>query len=115
MTRTFPFVLSLVFFSGLIDNVRADILGTAQHFAVLAGSAVTNTGPTLITGNLGVWPGTAVTGFPPGLVTGGTIHAADATAMQAQSDLTTAYNTLAGMALSPSCSVLLDDSCRSSS
>ncbi|MHB8491897.1 MAG: ice-binding family protein [Solirubrobacteraceae bacterium] len=66
-------------------------LGTAGSFAVLAGSTVTNTGPSTITGDLGVSPGTAVTGFPPGTVNG-SIHAADAVAALAQSDLTTAYN-----------------------
>jgi hypothetical protein len=71
-------------------------LGTSQSFAVLGGSTVTNTGATTITGNLGVSPGSSVTGFPPGIVTGGTIHAADAVAGQAQTDLTTAYNTAAG-------------------
>ncbi|MEA2496806.1 MAG: hypothetical protein QOJ29_4717 [Thermoleophilaceae bacterium] len=70
-------------------------LGTADSFAVLAGSTVTNTGPSVITGNLGVSPGTAVTGFPPGKVNG-TIHAADAVAGQAQTDLTTAYDDAAG-------------------
>ncbi len=73
-------------------------LGTAGSFAVLGGSNVTNTGPTLVTGNLGVSPGSAVTGFPPGIVTGGTIHAADAVALQAQADATTAYGSLAGQA-----------------
>jgi len=73
-------------------------LGTADPFAVLAGSTVTNTGATTVHGNLGVWPGTAITGFPPGIVSGGTIHANDAVAMQAQSDLTTAYNFAAGEA-----------------
>src|ERR1051326_5477782 len=71
-------------------------LGTAQNFAVLGGSTVPNTGPSAINGNLGVSPGSSVTGFPPGPVTGGSIHAADAVAAQAQSDLTTAYNTAAG-------------------
>ncbi|MEK6285730.1 MAG: putative Ig domain-containing protein [Acidobacteriota bacterium] len=73
-------------------------LGTAQSFGVLAGSTVTNTGSTTVTGNLGVSPGTAVTGFPPGTVTGGTIHLNDAAAAQAQSDVTTAYNAIAGTA-----------------
>jgi len=73
-------------------------LGTAANFGVLGGSAVTNTGPTVITGDVGVSPGSSVTGFPPGTVVGGTIHAADAAAGQAQSDLTTAYNAAAGTA-----------------
>lgn len=71
-------------------------LGTAEPFAVLAGTpAITNTGPTTITGDVGISPGAAVTGFPPGVVNG-TIHAADAVAIQAQSDLTIAYNDAAG-------------------
>lgn len=73
-------------------------LGTAQSFAVLAGSAATNTGPTIVTGDLGVSPGTAITGFPPGTVVGGAIHAADAVASQAQSDSGAAYVNLAGQA-----------------
>jgi hypothetical protein len=71
------------------------ILRTAAQFAVLAGSTVTNTGPSIVDGDLGVSPDSAITGFPPGIVTG-TIHDADAVAAQAQSDLTTAYNSAAG-------------------
>jgi len=71
-------------------------LGTASSFAVLAGSTVTNTGPSIISGDLGVSPGSAVTGFPPGTVINGVAHAADAVAGQAQADLTTAYNDAAG-------------------
>ena len=71
-------------------------LGTAASFAVLAGTTVTNTGPSVISGDVGVSPGTAVVGFPPGVVNSGTIHAADAVAAQAQADVTTAYNDAAG-------------------
>ena len=66
-------------------------LGTAQSFAVLAGQGVTNTGPTVVDGDLGTRPNPAVTGFPPGTVNGA-IHQADAVALQAKTDLTTAYN-----------------------
>ena len=76
----------------------APTLGTAQNFAVLGGSTVTNTGSSTVNGDLGVSPGTVVSGFPPGLVTGGTIHRADAIALQAQQDVTTAYNALTGQA-----------------
>ena len=64
-------------------------LGTAGNFAVLAGTTVTNTGPTWITGELGVAPGSAVTGFPPG--TSGVQHKGDSVATTAQTNLTAAY------------------------
>ncbi len=62
---------------------------------MLGASTVTNTGPSVVNGGLGVAPGTAIVGFPPGLVNG-TIHAADAAAAQAQADLTAAYADAAG-------------------
>lgn len=68
-------------------------LGTTSTFAVLAGSAVTNTGATTINGDLGVSPGSSVTGSP---TVSGTTHAGNATAATAQTDLTTAYNDAAG-------------------
>ena len=67
------------------------LLGTAANFSVLAGSAVTNTGPTVLASELGVSPGTAITGFPPGIAHGAT-HSADAGASGAQNNLTIAYN-----------------------
>ena len=66
-------------------------LGTAGNFRVLAASTVTNTGTTVVTGNLGVSPGTAVSGFPPGVVTG-TIHKNDPAAKKAHTDLVTAFH-----------------------
>ncbi len=70
-------------------------LGTASPFAVLAGSTITNTGSSVITGDVGLSPGTSITGFPPGTISG-TQHIADATAVTAQTDLTTAYLNAAG-------------------
>jgi hypothetical protein len=86
---------ALLFFASSSWAQTAPSLGTAGNFSVLGGSTVTNTGPTVVNGDLGVSPGAAVIGFPPGIVNG-TIHAADAVALQAQTDTTTAYNNLAG-------------------
>ena len=69
-------------------------LGTAAAASVLAGTGVTNTGPSVLNGDLDTYPTPAVTGFAPG-VTMGTQHAADAVALAAQNDLTTAYNAAA--------------------
>ncbi|HET7437111.1 MAG TPA: ice-binding family protein [Thermoanaerobaculia bacterium] len=81
------------------SNASAQVsLNTAQNFGVLSGSTITNTGPSVVTGDVGVSPGSSVTGFPPGSVVGGAIHAGDATAAQAQTDLTAAYNAAAGIA-----------------
>jgi len=97
-------LLATLGFAALLCNpspALAQALGTAANFAVLGGSTVTNTGSTVVTGDLGIWPGTAITGFPPGKVNG-TIHATDAVAQQAQSDVTTAYNALAGLSCNTS-------------
>jgi len=77
--------------------VRAQVtLGpTVQTFGVLAGSSVTNTGPSVVTGNVGVSPGLAIVGFPPGAATG-TIQSGGATATLAQTELTAAYNMATG-------------------
>jgi hypothetical protein len=84
----------MLHFDANADEVN---LGTANNFAVLAGSAVTSAGNTVINGDLGLSPGTSVTGFGPGIVNG-TTHFGDAVALQAQNDLNTAYNTAAGLA-----------------
>lgn len=75
-------------FSSMAQSVD---LGTATSFAVLAGTTITSTGLTIITGDVGVSPGTAIVVSPPGAIFG-TTHSNDAVAIQAQIDLTAAYN-----------------------
>jgi hypothetical protein len=100
----------VVLFATILYNVSpamaatAPPLGTAQTFAVLAGSTITNTGATVVTGDLGVSsPGVACTGFVgctttgPGTVTGA-IHVGDVVANAAQADALLAYNELIGQA-----------------
>jgi type VI secretion system secreted protein VgrG len=75
-------------------------LSTSANFSVLAGQTVTNTGNSILNLDVGVSPGSAVTGFPPGLVNApGTTEVANAIALQAQSDLTIAYDNAAGRPL----------------
>jgi hypothetical protein len=76
-------------------------LGNAASFAVLGGSAVTNSGDTIVTGNLGVSPGNTITGFPPGKVKLGDTFKNDALAKAAHGDAGIVYNDLANRLSSP--------------
>jgi hypothetical protein len=68
-------------------------LGTAGNYAVMGAAAITNTGPTVVNGNLAISPGgsSSVTGFPPGVVTG-EMDMANADSVLAHTDLVTAYD-----------------------
>jgi hypothetical protein len=84
---------SMLFASGALAAPATVGLGTATSFSVLAGSTVTNTGPTTMFGDLGLSPGSSVTGAPVVL---GQTHVSDAVAIEAKNSLTTAYNDAAG-------------------
>jgi hypothetical protein len=94
------------FVTDIVTNTTSTVgtnevnLGTANNFSVLAGSTITSTGATAINGgNVGVSPGSAITGFPPATVTPPyTTFSAGAVPAQAETDLTAAYNTAAGLA-----------------
>jgi hypothetical protein len=86
--------------AGLAQASPVD-LGTVKSFVVLGGTTVTNTGPSVLNGDLGVSPGTALVGFGAPAVVNGATHATDGVAGQAQSDLTTAYNVAAAQPVAP--------------
>lgn len=73
----------------LAGNAAPD-LQSAGSFAVLAGSTISNTGGTIVTGDIGVSPGSAIDGFPPGIVIG-TTYGVGPIMDQAKLDLTFAY------------------------
>ncbi len=77
--------------AGIVPTVP---LATAANFSVLGGQTVTNTGPSVLGQSLGVDPGPAVVGFggPPNGTVLGSTEVANAVSLQAQSDLTIAYN-----------------------
>jgi hypothetical protein len=83
---------SLLLASSALGATATVGLGSAAPFSVLAGSTVTNTGPTTMFGDLGLSPGSSVTGAPQVL---GQTHVDDAVAIEAKNDLTTAYNNAA--------------------
>ena len=91
------FIIAIGAMAGRTGNAAGPApvnLGTAANFSVLAGSAVTNTGPTTTDRDVGVWAGTSIVGFtgpPNGTAGGGGTHPADSAAQTAQSDLTAAY------------------------
>jgi hypothetical protein len=76
-------------------------LATAQPFVVLGGAGVTNTGPSVLNGDLGVSPETSLSGFGAPAVVNGATHANDAVAAQAQADLTIGYDAAAGQPIAP--------------
>ncbi|MCX5699815.1 MAG: ice-binding family protein [Candidatus Omnitrophica bacterium] len=92
-------IMLIVAFAAVLGSTTAgfaSILLSADNFAVLAGSTVTNTGNSTVIGDIGVWPLSAYTGY--GTVTQtGAQHLGDAVAGTAQSDVTTAFNSLALM------------------
>ncbi len=85
----------------LSTAAQSQVLGTASNFAVLGATpSVANTGPTVVTGSVGVFPALSITGFPPGTIAPGTgvLHFGGAVPQQAQTDNTAAFGTLTGLA-----------------
>ena len=99
-----PLLISMMVVNTTVMAAQPTVnLGTTSTFAVLAGSAITNTGTTIINGraggnvggDVGLSPGTVFTGKDSTTVIGA-VHLADAVAAKAKDDLVTAYNDAEG-------------------
>jgi uncharacterized repeat protein (TIGR02543 family) len=97
---------SIVVLAGLLLAVQSQAfatgvppvqLGTAGNYSVLGGTGVTNTGTTTLNADLGAGPSYLITGFGSPSVVDGQIDAGDTAAVQAQSDLATAYSSAAAL------------------
>jgi ice-binding like protein/putative Ig domain-containing protein/exosortase sorting signal-containing protein len=88
-------LLSLPLLAMPPEGPAAPALGSAASFAVL-GAAVQNSGPSRISGNLGVSPGNARNGFPPGNVVLGRAIDDEGIVRAAHKELAAANGDLAG-------------------
>ena len=82
-------------------------LGLVAPYGIMAGLSFTCINNGLIQSDIAISPGSTVTGFPPCVITG-VQHLADATALNAQNDLTTLYNTLQGLPCPPANAIVAD-------
>jgi len=82
-------------------------LGLVAPYGIMAGLSFTCINNGLIQSDIAISPGSTVTGFPPCVITG-VQHLADATALNAQNDLTTLYNTLQGKPCPPANAIVAD-------
>ena len=91
-------LLTLAFAGTAVAQQAPVNLGLADSYAVLGGSEVTNSGATLVFGNLGLSPGSLVSGFggPPNGTVFGETHIADSVANEAKGALGTAHTEAAG-------------------
>lgn len=98
MSRTAPFVFGAALLAVPLCVLQVDDAAAQEleSFAIIAAQTLTNTGTTLIDGNIAVWPGSAFTGFETVTQTHGTVYLGNAHAQKIQDDLTTLYLALAG-------------------
>jgi hypothetical protein len=90
---------SWMFTTGSTPSLAPVNFGAASGFQIVAEAGITNTGATMIDGDIGVTPATltSITGFPPGIVNGTIYAASDAPIVAALASVMTAYNDLAGL------------------
>jgi len=97
--KCFGWMLLALIFGAPISARAGVVLGTANDFAILANTGVTNTGTSVIDGgDIGVNVGSTIIGFPPGVLTPPyTTHVGDGAYLQARNDLSSAILAIEAM------------------
>lgn len=89
--------VAMILTAGAASAAVAPRMGTTSSFAVLAGAGITNTGATVIDGDVGSYATTTITGFDT-VTQNGVNHAGDLVTQGAKQDLIVAYDDAAGAA-----------------
>lgn len=92
---TFLILAALLLLTPTSTLAKLSLGATTVKFGVCAAQTVTNSGPTVVNGSLGLTPGSSITGFPPGTAT--KIEIGSAAAIECKAQAANTYASCVGL------------------